>query len=158
MCIDTLWNCESPEDQSLTSLCTRYCSTMQEVTATSERELSVMLTTDAHIAELNLLWRKKTGPTDVLSFAMDEGELPPGIQGFEAPLGDIVISVDTAQRQAQEHQWQLADEISFLLVHGFCHLLGYDHMNAEDAHRMRAEETRLLAIIAPGLQRPPTAY
>jgi len=132
------------------------------------RELSLLLTDDASIREINLEWRGEDQATDVLSFPADE-ELPEDERGggvslivAEAlgppPLGDVVISVETAARQAAE-LGQTTEEVAiFLLVHGFCHLLGHDHGEPDEARRMRAEEDALLARVAPGQARPPTPY
>lgn len=112
-------------------------------------ELSVLVTDDAAIRELNRQWRGKDEATDVLSFPQLEGEAADG-----DVLGDVVISLQTAARQAEELGHDLAQEVRILLVHGLCHLLGHDHHDAEDAERMRALEARLLAAIgagAPGL-------
>ncbi len=99
-------------------------------------EVGLLLTGDEEIHELNRTWRRKNKPTDVLAFALREGEggdLHPG------QLGDVVISVDTARRQARRG---LETEVAFLWSHGLCHLLGYDHhTDAEEAEmnaRMRS--------------------
>lgn len=109
-----------------------------------EDELSVLLCDDATIQPLNRDWRGKDAPTDVLSFPqLDEA---PG-DGPEV-LGDVVISVETAARQAPEIGHDLEAELDVLLVHGLCHLLGYDHEDdEEEAAEMRAEEARVLAEI-----------
>ncbi len=111
-----------------------------------DAELSVVLCGDGFIQPLNRDWRGKDGPTDVLSFAQQEGDaVLPG----DTVLGDLVISVETAQRQAGELGHSLSAELSVLLVHGLLHLLGYDHeTNADDAARMRKEEQRLLELLA----------
>jgi len=89
-------------------------------------ELSVLLTNDAGIHELNRLHRGKDRPTDVLAFPL---ELESG--GPEQPLlGDIVISLDTAQRQADSRRRPLLSEVRFLLAHGLLHLIGFDHDTA----------------------------
>lgn len=87
-------------------------------------ELSVVLCSDAYIRKLNAQWRGKDAATDVLSFPQDDPD--------RVVLGDIVISVDTASRQAEERQLQFRDEIRILLVHGVLHLLGYDHEGKKD--------------------------
>lgn len=110
----------------------------------AESELSVVLCDDPFIHALNLRWRGVDAPTDVLSFAMGEGEiaaLHPEV------LGDVVISLDTAARQAVEHGHPPAREVRVLLVHGFLHLLGYDHLEPDDAEEMRGAEGRLLAVL-----------
>jgi len=84
-------------------------------------ELSIVLVSDPQIKRLNKLYRNKDKPTDVLSFPIGEK-----VNGWLI-LGDIVISVDTAKRQAQELGHSLEEEIKRLLVHGLVHLLGYDH-------------------------------
>ena len=101
---------------------------------TSREELSIALVTDREIRRLNLRWRRKDRPTDVLSFPLEE----PG------NLGDVVISMDTARRQAKEGGWPLAAELRRLLAHGILHCRGYDHESAADARRMAAAERRLL--------------
>jgi rRNA maturation RNase YbeY len=100
-------------------------------------ELSVLLCDDPFIADLNAQWRQKPEPTDVLSFEM----------GDDRMLGDIVLSLDTASRQAAERGHDLETELRVLLVHGLLHLLGYDHEVAGDDARMAAEENRLLAAL-----------
>lgn len=117
-----------------------------------DAELSILLTGDAQIAELNTMWRGKEGPTDVLSFS--QIETPDGRQrllqpqGYAGPLGDVVISVETAERQAHGAEASLDAELERLLVHGVLHLLGHDHVHGgRQAARMQAEEHRLLDAI-----------
>lgn len=98
-------------------------------------ELSVLLCDDATIHELNRDYREKDQPTDVLAFAMREGEggpLHPEI------LGDVVISIDTARRQASERGVAIVAEATFLLAHGLLHLLGYDHQTDQELRVMMA--------------------
>ena len=104
-------------------------------------ELSILLCTDGLIQSLNRDYRGLDSPTDVLSFAQREGE---DGDPDDPILGDVVISVDTAQRQAAMHGHSLETELEVLLVHGVLHLLGYDHIDESDALRMRIEEQRLL--------------
>mgnify|MGYP001189074999 CR=1 FL=1 len=107
-------------------------------------ELSVLLCDDATIHELNRRHRKKNKPTDVLAFALREG--PDGHLAGDT-LGDVVISLDTATRQARERGVRTEAEVQMLLAHGLLHLLGWDHQtDAEDA-AMRAETERLLGIV-----------
>lgn len=106
-------------------------------------ELTVSLIDDAEIHDLNRRYRQNDRPTDVLAFAMREGEPGPG---DPAVLGDVVISLDTAARQARSRRRTLADEVRVLLIHGILHLLGYDHeRGAAQARRMQAMERRLRA-------------
>ncbi|GGJ09268.1 endoribonuclease YbeY [Alicyclobacillus cellulosilyticus] len=90
-------------------------------------EVSVSFVSDEEIHELNRRYRRVDRPTDVLSFSMLEGEAVPGPEDERPLLGDIVVSVPTALAQAQAYGHSAAREIGFLLVHGFLHLLGYDH-------------------------------
>ena len=104
-------------------------------------ELSVLITDDPGIAELNSAWRGRQGPTNVLAFAMQEGEP----LGQETILGDVVISLDTAAREAAAQGISLHQRIAELLVHGLVHLLGLDHERSqEEARRMAAMERDLL--------------
>jgi probable rRNA maturation factor len=109
-------------------------------------ELSILLVGDAEIAALNHLYRGRPRPTDVLAFSLLEGE---GSEHRGPLLGDVVIGVETAARQARARRRGLDDEVARLLIHGTLHLLGFDHERAEDARRMRAEERRLWGVVAP---------
>jgi len=111
-----------------------------------EAELSVLLCDDGTIHALNRDYRHKDRPTDVLAFAMREGEggaLHPDI------LGDVVISVDTARRQAQERGVTIVAEATFLLAHGLLHLLGYDHQTEA--------ENRVMMALTDGLRAAATS-
>jgi probable rRNA maturation factor len=108
-------------------------------------ELTVVLVNDTEIHRLNRDYRGKDRPTDVLAFAMREG---PRIAGDDTVLGDVVISVETAARQAGDHCVPVADEVRTLLIHGVLHLLGYDHERSRvDARRMQATERLLLQTL-----------
>ena len=98
-------------------------------------QLSLTLCDDEFIRELNQRWRGVDRPTDVLSFPMEDEQL----------LGDVVISVPTAERQASERAYGLRDELRVLLVHGVLHLMGYDHAlgDSDHADHMDAEQTLL---------------
>jgi len=103
-------------------------------------ELSVALVDDAGIGELNSSHRGKSGPTDVLSFSLLEGDFAEHRGGL---LGDVVISVETASRQAADRHRSLAEEVSKLLIHGVLHLIGHDHEADDEARVMLGEERRL---------------
>eukprot|EP00871_Galdieria_phlegrea_P002931 jgi/Galph1/3639/GphlegSOOS_G2252.1 len=109
-------------------------SMKQEIVRAANYELSVVLCSDQFIRNLNKHWRDKNEATDVLSFPQDDDEL----------LGDIIISVDTARRQAEERCYSLYDELRVLLVHGFLHLVGFDHEEEEMRNKMSQAETHLL--------------
>lgn len=106
----------------------------------SRSELSIRLADDVFMAELNGAWRRRPRPTDVLSFSLLEGEdaVHPG-----GLLGDVVIGVETAARQARARRRGLDEEMARLLIHGTLHLLGHDHERQEDGRVMRREERRL---------------
>lgn len=108
-----------------------------------EHELSVLLTDDAFIQTLNETHRGKNRPTDVLAFAQNEGEGTPTPMD-QGLLGDVVISLDTAERQAVGRKHSLLDEVSFLLAHGILHLLGYDHQTDEEEAIMNTMTSRLV--------------
>lgn len=101
----------------------------------SDRELSILLCDDPVIHALNRDYRKMDKPTDVLAFAMSEGEV---LAMHGHVLGDVVISLDTTARQAREHARSLEDEATMLLAHGLLHLLGLDHRDRKEERRMTA--------------------
>ncbi|WP_418627526.1 rRNA maturation RNase YbeY [Anaerosinus sp.] len=110
-----------------------------------DAEVGVTLTDNEYIKELNTKYRNKECSTDVLSFALNEGEEPEIVDGPSVNLiGDIIISVETAQMQAEEYGHSLERELAFLTVHGMMHLLGYDHIEEEDRIEMRKEEEYVL--------------
>ena len=105
-------------------------------------ELSVSLVRDDEIRDLNRRYRHKDRATDVLAFALREGAFD--IVGDA--LGDVVISLETARRQACEHGGTLVDEVDRLLVHGSLHLAGYDHeISPREERRMRRKEREVHA-------------
>ncbi len=113
-----------------------------------ETEVSVTFMFDEAIQKVNAQYRGIDAPTDVISFALEETtEEEVAIVGNEEMptiLGDILISVDTAERQAEEYGHDLKREIGFLALHGFLHLLGYDHMNEEDEKLMFGRQKAIL--------------
>ncbi|MFQ6538431.1 MULTISPECIES: rRNA maturation RNase YbeY [Aphanothece] len=128
--------------------------------------LGLALVTDAEIAALNQDWREKAGPTDVLAFAAQDAPCegtppmplpaPQSGQGLAEEagtleLGDIVISVETAGRQARDHGHELEQELLFLASHGLLHLLGWDHPDDDALTVMLARQDALLAApVQPG--------
>ncbi|GMA60023.1 hypothetical protein GCM10025859_04630 [Alicyclobacillus fastidiosus] len=110
-------------------------------------EVSVLYVDDKEIHELNRTYRDVDRPTDVLSFAMTEGE--DDFPNFDAPtmLGDIVISVDKAREQAAEYNHSLEREMAFLLVHGFLHLNGYDHQDDAGEREMFGLQDEILGTL-----------
>lgn len=109
-------------------------------------EVSLLLTDDKEIHRLNKLYRNVDSPTDVLAFSQVEGsnEFPLLDNETEYLLGDIVISIETAQRQAALLKKSLEHELAVLAVHGFLHLIGFDHMSEGDTVRMRNMEKDII--------------
>lgn len=111
----------------------------------STSELSIELIGDRRMRRLNCVYRKKDRTTDVLAFAMRESDNP-----CPTLLGDVVISVPTALRQAREAGRTLEDELAALLVHGVLHLCGYDHeRNEKEAARMHRRQQAILQMVRP---------
>ena len=131
----------------------RRAKTLLSALGCNSRELSILITDDREIKTLNSEYRNKPKATDVLSFALDDGEPFPianDPSDVEHPLGDLVISMDTAARQAREYGVHLHEELERLLIHGLLHLLGYDHENVSkaEAARMRSKEQQLMRMLA----------
>jgi len=111
--------------------------------------LGLSLVGDAEIATLNNTWRQQPGPTDVLAFAAQEAgldNLPPQAIPGPLELGDIVISVETAARQAAQHGHNLEEELLFLASHGLLHLLGWDHPDGAKLAAMLARQEELVKV------------
>lgn len=107
-------------------------------------ELSVVITDNEHIKELNQLYRGIDTPTNVLSFSMLEGEFA----SISNLLGDLVISAEQAQKEALEYGITFGERMSQLLVHGILHLIGYDHERGdEDALEMERKSVELIRLI-----------
>jgi probable rRNA maturation factor len=122
-----------------------------ELPPASAYELSLRLTDDTEIQTLNAQYRQKNQPTDVLAFAaleVDSPQLPSHLQlAMPLYLGDLVISVDTAYRQAQQQGHSLKTELAWLASHGLLHLLGWDHPDDESLMEMLARQKTLLQIV-----------
>jgi rRNA maturation RNase YbeY len=134
----TTRDCRAP------ALAARLARSARRVLVTLGRrdaELSVVLVSDRAIRRLNRTWRGKDRTTDVLSFPQQEGAVP----APAALLGDVVISVPTARRQAKERDETLAVASERLLIHGILHLLGYDHERSAAEERRMARRERQLA-------------
>lgn len=119
-----------------------------------QAEVSVTIVSNDDIHQINKEYRGKDAPTDVISFALEEeGEGEIEIVGAEMPsvLGDIIISADRTREQAEEYNHSFKRELGFLAVHGFLHLLGYDHMTKEEEEEMFTKQKELLD--AYGLKR-----
>jgi probable rRNA maturation factor len=118
--------------------------------ADGDAELSIALVDDATIRELNRDYRHKDRPTDVLAFPLVEARGPQKAAGL---LGDVIVSIPTARRQARAHRRPLLDELTMLLAHGLLHLCGYDHATDAQERVMTAKTEELCALAAA--RRPP---
>ncbi len=120
--------------------------TMSRMRVHPEAELCVRLVDEGTIAEYNQKWMGKSGPTDVLSFPMDElrpaRDNEPDAEGI---LGDMLLCPQYAAAQAPTYSRSVDDELALLTIHGILHLLGYDHAEPEEEREMFALQTRLLA-------------
>lgn len=116
-----------------------------------DTETAIVLVDDESIAELNENHRGKTGPTDVLSFPLEEAK--PGVPPVRQPdgpplhLGDVFIAPGVVGRNAVEHRVDFEDELALVTVHGILHLLGWDHEDDDEAEAMEAREREYLAVI-----------
>lgn len=126
----------------------RLASRVLEGVGLLKAELSVVLVDDQEITGLNLQYLGRNEPTNVIAFPMREGEA-----GHISPhlLGDVVISLDTARREAREAGVPWGERLAALLAHGVLHLLGHDHdLGTVEARKMEAEEQRLAALLKGG--------
>ncbi len=109
-------------------------------------ELSIVLSNNDHVQELNRDYREKDKPTNVLSFPALESDEPGHVVLEPGPihLGDIVLAFGVVQAEAEEQNISFEDHLSHLIIHGVLHLIGYDHMDDEEAEEMEALEIALL--------------
>lgn len=129
------------------SVIQRAIATAAEIAgaAVGNAELAVMLTDDAGSRTLNNNWRGIDKPTNVLSFPALQPTGPTGPDDAPRMLGDIAIAYETTRREADDEQKPFDHHLSHLAVHGFLHLIGYDHENDVDAEAMESLETKILA-------------
>lgn len=115
--------------------------------------LSITLTTPEEIHKLNKEYRKVDKETDVLSFPMfDKAELDEIVEKQKKnvvvePIGDIIISIERVKEQAKEYGHSFERELAYMIVHGFYHVMGYDHIEEKDKQEMRPKEEKILAIV-----------
>jgi probable rRNA maturation factor len=156
-------NCEASNDSNVSDIIRAtwqqwiqiWLKELHSIIAISEAyELSLRLTSDDEIQTFNNQYRHKNQPTDVLAFAALEVELPQASAKISSDeplyLGDIIISVDTAKKQAQQNNHSLTVELAWLVAHGLLHLLGWDHPDEESLRQMLAQQETLLKLV--GLQ------
>lgn len=107
----------------------------------AEAELSLVITDDEQIAEINHQYLNRSGPTNVIAFPMGDPEFP---EVQPELLGDVIISLQTAEKEAVEAQYTVTERFTELLIHGILHLLGYDHETNDADARQMAEKSRAL--------------
>lgn len=112
---------------------------------TGDAELAIMLTDDAGIQTLNLNWRGMDKPTNVLSFPAIQPQSGQEPDDMPRMLGDIAIAYQTMRREADEEEKPFENHLSHLAIHGFLHLVGYDHETDEEAEEMESLERAILA-------------
>lgn len=117
---------------------------LQHLKVDEETEISILFTDDKFIKSLNNKYRGIDKPTDVLSFSLKEGAVKSPEVESDKLLGDIIISVETAQRQADTLNHSIEKELTVLLIHGLLHLTGYDHEKDKDYKTMREIESEIL--------------
>ncbi|OZM79069.1 rRNA maturation RNase YbeY [Pseudonocardia sp. MH-G8] len=136
-----------PVDESLIASVAR--SALDAMRVNPAAELSILVVTEEVMSELHERWMDEPGPTDVLSFPMDElaeeSRRPDAPETGPALLGDIVLCPEFAKAQARKAGHGLADELHLLTVHGVLHLLGYDHAEPDAEREMFALQNKLLA-------------
>ncbi|MBL4951358.1 rRNA maturation RNase YbeY [Neobacillus sp. YIM B02564] len=145
--IDTMDETKELTEQQLLEIERLLNFAAQKQNIKEHSEVSVTFVTNERIQEINREYRDKDAPTDVISFAMEEmgeGEVEVMGAGLPRVLGDIIISVPKAKEQAAEYGHSFARELGFLAVHGFLHLLGYDHMNEADEKEMFTLQKEIL--------------
>lgn len=139
-------NRQRSREVDLAELERRVARVLEDLGCGPETELSLVVTDDPDIAQLNEQYLGRKGPTNVLAFPMSEGEfagLTPGL------LGDVVVSVDTAWREAADNGLEPLEHFYRLVIHGILHLMGHDHLGSEEqAQLMEALTERLLAASA----------
>ncbi|HEY4431368.1 MAG TPA: rRNA maturation RNase YbeY [Paenibacillus sp.] len=161
MSLEIVWDNEQEEYEikdDLIALLENILQKAGEAEGIDQGEVALTFVDNARIHELNLEYRGIDRPTDVLSFAMNESgedeldiiyEVEEGEALEDVPdvLGDIIISVTRAQEQAQEYGHSLERELGFLFVHGFLHLLGYDHQDEASEAEMMSKQEKVLAQV-----------
>lgn len=139
---------EQSDDVDVAALRSLVLAVLEAEHCPPDTEVSVLLVDDRDMAHYNERFMERDGPTDVLSFPLEElrpGSPPaPGNGGPPPVLGDVVIDPPYIRRQAAEMGAAFEDELSLMVVHGVLHLLGYDHADDAEADRMEARERELL--------------
>ena len=127
-------------DTKIEEVIQKVCDEVSRVYGLEEDEMSILLCNNAKIHELNKEYRGIDRPTDVLSFALNEGDDYEGSDEEHHLLGDMILSLERAHEQAVEYGHSFERELAYLTTHSCLHILGYDHMTDEDKKEMRTEE------------------
>ncbi len=151
------WRADFDPDD-LSQICIKAAAKGRRAVPRKSWEVSVVFSSDKQLRELNRQWRKIDKPTNVLSFPVPS----PGKGAPVIPLGDIILGLETVKREAEEQNKTFRDHTAHLIVHGFLHLIGYDHETDQQAEEMEGEETGILAALGianpyEGDWRPETA-
>jgi probable rRNA maturation factor len=146
---DWLGYMPSAQDIGLSAAAASLSDVGVKTSSGQEVELSILLTDNTTIAELNGQWRGKSGPTNVLSFSTEPNAHMPGSSPIGAPvlLGDVAIAFETLMAEAHATGVAPEDHLRHLVVHGVLHLCGYDHENDADADRMESREIDILETL-----------
>lgn len=149
--IEYLEVAENKKHEEIISKVVKQCFETEHL-ENSKLYISITLTTPDNIQKINREYRRIDKPTDVLSFPMfEKEEIDSKIQNkefeFEDVLGDIVISLEQVEVQAKEYGHTFERELAYMIVHGFYHLMGYDHMVEEDKLIMRQKEENVLSVL-----------
>lgn len=122
----------------------KFTQDVLDLLGCGEKELSLVLASDRQITEINRDYLGRNKPTNVISFAMAEGDFGDLDTGL---LGDVIVSVDTAIRHAAGSGSEPLDEIEYLIIHGILHLIGYDHETGKDGRMMRKKEVEVFSSL-----------
>ncbi|HLO11926.1 MAG TPA: rRNA maturation RNase YbeY [Pseudoneobacillus sp.] len=145
--IDSIDETNSLDENELMQIENILSFAARKLSVETDSEISITFVSNERIQEINRDYRQKDKATDVISFAMEElGEGEVEVVGGNQPriLGDIIISIPKAKEQAEEYGHSFLRELGFLAVHGFLHLLGYDHENEADEKVMFSLQRELL--------------
>ena len=133
------------KDANIEEVIQKVCDEVSRVYGLEDDELSILLCDNKKIQELNKEYRGIDRPTDVLSFALNEGDDYEGSEEEHHLLGDMILSLERAHEQAIEYGHSFERELAYLTTHSCLHILGYDHMTDEDKKEMRTEEEFVLS-------------
>ncbi len=142
---------ENKDYEKIINLVVDKCFTVEKLNNLN-LYISITLTTPSEIKIINNEFRKIDKETDVLSFPMFEKDeldemVKSGVNEIPETIGDVIISVDRVKEQAEEYGHSFERELAYMVVHGFYHLMGYDHMVDEDKVVMRAKEENVLGLL-----------